>query len=157
MSRITYSVDASEAVALVEKMLANTESYRAPLGEAGGFLQGEFAVNFASNGSQVGGWAPLSPYTTNWRVKHGYGPAPTLVNDGDLAAAVLDLKHRVGDKSATFAVENEVAPYHQYGTRHMPARRIVFEPPGFASLLARRVGAHVVPNGMTAELSRLFT
>lgn len=157
MSRVSYSVDASEAVALVERMLANTESYRGPLGEAGHFLQAEFAVNFASNGSQVGGWAPLSPYTTNWRVEHGYGPAPTLVNDGDLAAAVLALKHRVGDKEASFAVENEVAPYHQYGTAKMPARKIVFEPPGFASLMARRVGAHIVPNAMTSDLRRLFT
>jgi phage gpG-like protein len=157
VSRVNYSVDASEAIALVDEIKTAMKSYVGPLTEAGEFLEAEFAVNFASDGSQVGGWAPLSPYTTNWRVKHGYGPAPTLVNDGDLAAAVFSLKHRVGNKGASFAVDNEVAGFHQFGTRHMPARRIVFEPPGFAELMARRVAGHIVPNGATNGLTRLFT
>lgn len=156
---LSWEVDASEAIAFVDKMIRNAASYREPLSEAAKFLRVEFQENFNSQGAMVGGWAPLSPRTSAWRVKHGY-PAthPILVNEGGLRTAVKMMGEDVGAKEAHLSVNHPLAPYHQYGSTkvHLPQRKILFEPKGFADLLARRLTAHIIPNRMTAELRRLF-
>jgi phage gpG-like protein len=159
-TQVNVSVDASDAKNLVDSMVDNMRSYQVPLREANSFLKEEFGKNFDSEGAMVGGWAPLSPRTQAWRAKNGFPvPGPILVNDGSLRAAVANLKARAGDKEATYAVEHRLAPFHQYGSRktNLPRREIVFEPPGFARLMGRRIAGHILPNAMTAELRRLFS
>lgn len=159
-TQVNVSVDASEAIDLVDSMVDKMRSYREPLREANAFLKEEFGKNFDSEGAMVGGWEPLSPRTQAWRVKNGYPvPGPILVNDGSLRAAVANLKARAEDKSATYAVEHRLAPFHQYGSRktNLPRREIVFEPPGFGRLMSRRLAGHILPGAMTADLRRLFS
>lgn len=156
---VSWEIDTSEAVALIDKMIANAASYNEPLSEGAKFLRTEFQINFDSSGSQVGGWKPLAPTTSAWRAANGFPPSrPILVNEGDLRAAVLALKERIGNKEATLSVNHPLAPFHQYGSTKvgLPQRQIVFEPKGFGELMARRLGAHIIPNRMTAELRRLF-
>lgn len=49
--------------------------------------------------------------------------------------------------SATFGTRVEYAKFHQYGTKYMPARKIVFEPRGFANDLASKAATYVA-NGV---------
>jgi hypothetical protein len=134
-------------------------SYREPLNEGIAFLRTAFGTNFDSSGSMVGGWQPLAPATQAWRAKNGIPPvAPILVNNGSLRMAVLMGRGDVGARDATLTIESDIAPFHQYGSRKtgLPKREIVFEPPGFADLMARRIRAHIIPNSYANDLKALL-
>lgn len=137
----------------------NMGSYRVPLQEGVNYLRTAFQQNFDSQGAMVGGWQPLSPFTSAWRARNGYPPvAPILVNNGSLRASVLAGRGDIGAKEARLTINNRIAKFHQYGSAktRLPQREIVFEPPGFAQLMARRVRAHIMPNTFTADLRALF-
>lgn len=156
---LSWEIDTSDAVNFIDRMIASMVSYAEPLKEGEGFLRTEFGVNFDSEGKRVGGWPALSPRTAAWRAANGYPPLrPILVNDGTLKEAVYGARGDVGNKDATLSVRNRVAPFHQYGSTkvNLPAREIVFVPKGFAELMARRLGGHIIPNRMTSELRNLF-
>jgi hypothetical protein len=153
--KVNVDVDTSELAA----MRRNMGSYREPLMEGIAFLRTAFGNNFDSSGSMVGGWAPLAPSTSAWRAKNGIPPfAPILVNNGTLRTAVLMGRGDVGAKDATLTIESEIASFHQYGSRkgNLPKREIVFEPPGFADLMARRIRAHIVPDSYANDLKALL-
>jgi phage gpG-like protein len=156
---VSIEIDTSDARNMIAGMIKQMTRYSEPFREANFFLREEFGKNFDSSGSMVGGWAPLAPRTQAWRASQGYPPTgPILVNDGSLRAAVLNLKSKPDAKRATFYVDHPVAGFHQYGSTqsNLPQRRIVFDPPGFSQLMARRISAHIMPDGMTRELKRLF-
>lgn len=156
---ITIKVDASPAISYFRKMLENTRSYAEPLREGTVFLKTAFGTNFDSEGSLVGGWKPLDPKTSAWRVEEGFPPfGPILVNTGGLRAAVFGARTDVGRKEASVTVEHRLATFHQYGSTkvNLPAREIVFEPAGFAKLMAERLKEHILPNGESARLRNLF-
>jgi phage gpG-like protein len=156
---MSWEIDASEAIKLIDDMKEAMVSYHGPLSEATKFLRVEFGVNFDSQGAQVGFWKPLSPVTAAWRAEHGYPPTnPILVNEGDLQAAVWGARPDVRDKDATLSVNHRLAPFHQFGSTkvHLPAREIVFVPKGFAELMAARLAGHIVPGRMTSSLKKLF-
>lgn len=156
---VSWEVDASEAVELVDEMLTAMSSYRKPLSEGAMFLKTTFGTNFDSSGSLVGGWKPLSPRTAAWRAQEGYPPTnPILVNTGGLRSAVFGARADVGSDEMTVAVTHRLAPFHQYGSTKvgLPQREIVFVPKGFAELMARRLEGHIIPGRMTSQLRNLF-
>lgn len=156
---ISWEVDASDAIGLIDRMMRAMVSYEEPLSEGSRFLKTKFGANFDSQGSMVGGWPALAPRTAEWRAANGYPPTnPILVNEGGLRAAVFGARTVVNNKDATVNVQHRVAPFHQYGSTkvNLPAREIVFVPTGFAELMARRLGGHIIPARMTAELRNLF-
>lgn len=157
MSKISVKVSVDyDAITTARK---NMGSYREPLQEGVNYLRTAFQENFDSQGMMVGGWKPLAPTTSAWRAKNGYPPVgPILVNNGSLRAAVLAGRGDVGAREARLTINNRVAPFHQYGSvkTGLPQREIVFEPPGFAQLMARRIRAHIMPNTFTADLKALF-
>lgn len=159
MSSATVSITVSTDTSELSAMRRNMGSYREPLMEGVSFLRTTFGTNFDSSGSMVGGWAPLAPTTQAWRAKHGIPPvAPILVNNGSLRMAVLMGRGDVGARDATLTIESDIAPFHQYGSlkTHLPKREIVFEPPGFADLMARRIRAHIMPNSYANDLKALL-
>lgn len=97
------------------------------------------ARNFASNGLPVGGWAPRDA-----SIDYAWAP---LVRTGRLSESLTTLAgppNDIGRNSATFGTNVEYARFHQSGTRHMPARRIVFEPVGFAREVGSRAADWIV-------------
>jgi phage gpG-like protein len=106
-------------------------------------LNDAYVKNFTSNGSLVGGWAPLDRQYGSWKSSNFPG-RPTLVRSGRLFRSIQSFPVRkIGKKSATFGTDVPVAKFHQYGTWSMPERRIIFEPPMFAKKLAKDVAKHV--------------
>jgi hypothetical protein len=159
MTRTEVSIRVDVDYDSIQTARRNMGSYRVPLQEGVSYLRGAFQANFDSSGSMVGGWAPLSPVTSAWRVRNGFPPvAPILVNNGTLRAAVLASRGDVGAKEARLTIENRIAPFHQYGSLRgrLPKREIVFEPPGFARLMARRIRAHILPEAFPADLTVLL-
>lgn len=99
--------------------------------------------NFTTHGLPVGGWAPR-------RSDYGW---PIMRKSGELFSSLANLRgpaNDIGRKSAIFGTNVEYAKFHQRGTRHMPKRAVVFEPPIFAQRLglasAEYVADGLVPN-----------
>lgn len=104
--------------------------------QVGEDLLEHFGQNFDQEGGVFGktGWAQwpeLAQSTVQDRLRRGYGGAhPILVREGEL----LDSVTRRGAPGNVFEVRPDgltigsswfTAPYHQHGTRKMPARRVI--------------------------------
>ena len=87
--------------------------------------------NFGAQGTPAP-WAALSPNYAKWKAKHAPG-RPILVLRGDMRAALTSRTGASGQikeidgrgKTARYGTSLKIASYHQYGTRHMPARPVV--------------------------------
>lgn len=116
------------------------------------------AKNFLSNGLPVGGWAPLEPSYSAWKATRFPG-MPTMIRSGALFRSLTSINSKdfeINDTTATFSTSIEYAKFHQYGTSKMPARKIVYEPVGFAKEFAEKAAKHVVNKNMSAENARLM-
>lgn len=103
-------------------------------------LRNANAANFATGGLPSGGWEP----------RREPKPWPLMVRTGKLMASLTSLfgpPNNVSGTSAEFGTRVEYAKFHQYGTNKMPARKIVFEPAGFARDIGSKAAAFVA-NGL---------
>ena len=154
---IDFSLDASEAKRLFTQIAERTAHFGDVFMLAREYLRAAWSANFAGNGFMVGGWAPLAPETAAWKAKHGY-PLNPLIGNGNLMRSLLSMAgpaNDIGSHSASFGTTVDYAHFHQTGTRHMPKREIVFDPPGFANVLAEATAHHLMPGGL-AEFKGSF-
>jgi len=154
---IDFSVDASEAKRLFSQIAARTAHFGDVFMVAREALRSAWSANFSGNGFLVGGWDPLDPETAAWKAKHGYPLAP-LVGNGNLMRSLLSMAgpaNDIGAQSASFGTTVDYAKFHQTGTRYMPKREIIFEPPGFAAGVAEVTAHHLMPGGV-AEFKGSF-
>ena len=104
--------------------------------QVGTALLQDFAQNFRDEGGMFGRgawaqWQPLRPSTVADRRRLGYpGEHPILVREGNLMASVTQRGaagnvFEVGPNSLVLGTTDRKAKYHQFGTRRMPARKIV--------------------------------
>jgi phage gpG-like protein len=114
--------------------------------------------NFLSNGLPVGGWKPLSAAYGAWKTSRFPGQ-PTMIRSGKLFRSLTDINSNdieINDTNASFSSSIEYAKFHQYGTSKMPARKIIYEPAGFARKFGQKVAEHVVDKRVFAESRRLM-
>lgn len=123
---MNISVDISEALRELEGMAARASNVR-PVMEQARAKMGEIeGLIWASQGTAVGGWAPLSPAYAAWKAATFPG-APMMMRTGRLAEDLMDLRgpgNDVDADGATFVTNVDYAKYHVTGTRHMPARQL---------------------------------
>lgn len=132
---IQITVDSSPARRAIRRLIKRMGDYRPVFVSTRLYLQTMNAANFASRGAASG--EPWAVYG-KWSARAGQ-PA-SLVRTGKLMDSLIKLDgppNDIGKRSATFGTEVEYAGFHQYGTRNMPSRTIVFEPHGFSKTLAR--------------------
>lgn len=71
-------------------------------------------------------WKPLDPETIRQRVEQGYGTGPILVRTGRLKRSASAIRRwnvsRGVAETTEFPPSVFYAPFHQFGTRYMPAR-----------------------------------
>lgn len=138
---VDVEVDAGEAIDLIRSIKRQTRQYVVVFEEARIYLETAYTSNFASRGAEVGGWAPYGAWSAE------VGQPARLVRTGRLMESLSNLRgapNDIGPRSATFGTDVPYAKFHQFGTRQMPMREVVFEPLGFAEFLAERVADHVV-------------
>jgi phage gpG-like protein len=155
----SVSVDTSEVKALFAEINARMTSYQSVWGQAKQYLSAAHSANFASSGLPVGGWAPLQPETAAWKAGEGFPPVP-LIRTGELfrsVAAASGPPNEMRPKSMQFGTSVDYAKFHQYGAprANLPKRQIIFEPPGFAQMLAESVADHIKPSGAASATSAL--
>ena len=127
----------ASAVGRLLAMQARSKVFTSVLIKAKQQIKAANAVNFASNGLPVGGWAPLTPEYAAWKMARFPG-APPIVISGKLFASLTgatDSYESMTNTSLTIGTSVEYAKFHQYGTTKMAKRKIVFEPPLFAKKL----------------------
>lgn len=139
--RVDIDCDAEKALFRLEKMEARSREFRPIFWYARAQLALANQANFAAGGLPTGRrWEPRTkPY-----------PWPLMRQSGSLMSSLTSLfgpPNDIDSMSATFGTSVEYAKFHQYGTTKMPARKIVFEPRGFASDLAAKAAAYVA-NGV---------
>ena len=152
MFSISIKVNASEAKRLFAKIERRTHDYRPVFLLGRKSLEAANASNFALGGLPSGGWAPLSPVTSAWKAENGFPPNP-LIRTGRLMDSLSTLRgspNEINHHSATFGTDVKYAKFHQHGTTRMPARQIVFEPVGFAELMAEAAKRHLLPEAGAA-------
>ena len=127
--KIDIECDASKAIAHLEAMSARSKDFTPVFREARSYLEKANAENFAANGLPVGGWDPR---------KKDYA-WPILRKTGRLLFSLANLHgspNTITPMYAEFGTEVKYAKFHQYGTKFMPARQVVFDPPGFSRDMA---------------------
>ena len=146
---IDIDVDMADAMRRLNGIQARSLDFTAVLRWAGSELEKANARNFAANGLPSGGaWDPLDPGYARWKSSNFPGRS-TLVRTGNLFRSLTSMKgapNYIARTTAEFGTAVEYAKFHQYGTRKMPKRQIVFEPPLFAKRLAEK-SADYMANG----------
>lgn len=126
---------------------------------AGRKLHRSYSRNFTTLGAESAVsmlktmWPPLDNEYASWKAGKFPG-APTMVRTGALKASVDNLQRNpssdIDKMEAVFAVDSDYVRFHQYGTRNMPARPIVFVPRDFPQEFGDKIAQYVsegkVPN-----------
>jgi len=143
MINLRIDVDDAEAQRQLTNMKLRATNFRPVFWYAREELEKANAANFTSSGLPVGGWDPEEELDST----------PVMRETGKLFRSLTFLRGRpndIGRMEAVFGTNVEYAKFHQTGTRFMPKRQIVFEPPLFAQRLgavaARYVAEGVVPD-----------
>ena len=137
---IKIDCDNKDAMSRLMYMKLRAKNFRPILEYGRTRLQLANSENFSTGGLPSGGWAP----------RRRPEPWPLMIRTGSLMRSLVNLFGPPNDidlTSARFGTKVEYAKFHQYGTRYMPARKIVFEPRGFASDLASKAASYVA-NGV---------
>jgi phage gpG-like protein len=143
--RMRVTCDAEEAMRRLGEMKARTMDFTPVFRYAKQQLRLANAANFTTGGLPVGGWKPRDGEEDyRWPIMDRTGHAP---RGGLLKRSLTDLAgppNVITPLWAEFGTDVEYAKFHQYGTRFMPARQVVYEPRGFAEDLAEKAAGYVV-------------
>lgn len=120
---------------------------------AGKHLERAYSENFTTMGAMSakamlkGAWPPLDGEYASWKATRVPG-APPLVFSGKLFRSVANMSSSplnvIRNMSATFAIDSPIAKFHQYGTRDMPARKVLFVPRDFDRDINKQATRYIV-------------
>ena len=143
MIRIEIDVDIDDAMRMLQGMDRRAKNFKPVLEWARREMMKANAENFTANGLPAGGWDPR---------KRDYA-WPIMRKSGALFKSLTSLRgaaNHIGRNHAYFGTNIEYAKFHQYGTSKMAARKIVFEPAGYARELGDEAAKHII--GLRASL-----
>lgn len=139
--RVEIDCDADKALARLQAMQNRSVNFVPVFNEARGMLERANQENFTTGGLPSGGWKPRRDFYA-W---------PLMIRTGKLFSSLANLRgapNVVTPLYAQFGTRVEYAKFHQYGTTKMPARKIVFDPPGFSREISEKAARYVVRGRM---------
>jgi len=145
MISLDIDMHASGAMRRLAAMKTRAQNFAPVFLQAQKELEAANAANFASAGGASGGWNPLDPGYAAWKATR-YPGAPIMVQTGRLFRSLVNLSGPpsfIRGTEAQFGTSVRYAKFHEYGTRHMPRREIVFQPPLFARRLAKKAAEYM--------------
>ena len=143
--RVDIDVDVSGAIDRLGAIATRMQTIRPLFAKTKQYIRQANISNFTTNGLPVGGWSPLSPSYSSWKMSRFPG-TPPMIRTGRLFKSLASLNgpaNRATNQEMTFGLEAgeiEYAKFHQFGTSKMPKRKIVFAPPLFAKWIAEQYG-----------------
>lgn len=143
--KVEFDVFAADSIRYFAMAEMRSKSFVTVFSWARRRLELSNAANFTSNGLPSGGWAPLDAEYGSWKSVHFPG-APPMVRTGRLFRSLTSLRgagNVITPTVAEFGTTVQYAKFHQNGTRHMPKRAVVFEPPLFARELGLKAASWV--------------
>lgn len=158
----TYSIDVvisqsdtHGAIARLKDIKDRTRNVRPVLKKASDRLERAWGENFTTMGllsakaMLKGSWAPLSPSYYAWKkVRFPITADQILVQTGKLYTLVSNASSNSGsdisDQGMELVVPGNIARWHQFGTRNMPARPIVFVPRDFDRQIGQDLAKYIV-------------
>lgn len=154
---VTITVHAEKAIQKLTDMQARLADFTPVLERAERNIQDAVSLNFATEGSLVGGWAPLSPRYAAYKIAHE-GAEPLLVRTGALAVAMGHLPFEIGTHELTVRLPNspDYLGFHERGTYKMPARRLMVTPPDFAAYMRTAVADYIMEGDGAAAVTTLI-
>jgi len=152
---VITQADTHGAIARLKDIKDRTKNVRPVLKKAADKLERAWGENFTTLGllsakaMLKGGWAPLSPSYYAWKkVRFPMTAEQILVQTGQLYTLVSNASSNaesdISDQSMELVVPGKVAMWHQYGTRNMPARPIVFVPRDFDRQIGKDLAKYIV-------------
>jgi len=152
---VITKVEINDAQARLKDMKDRTKNVRPVLKKAEERLERAWGENFTTLGllsakaMLKGGWAPLSPSYYAWKkVRFPMTAEQILVQTGQLYTLVSNASSNAGseisDQSMELVVPGKIAMWHQYGTKNMPARPIVFVPRDFDRQIEEDLAKYIV-------------
>lgn len=138
---LQVTVESKSVISGLSRLIKNLE-FTKPLKEAKKTLDTETRRNFDLQGYiYAGSWKPLSQATRDQRAREGYGSArPILVRTGKFRSS---FKGDVKKETLTYENTSKLAPYHQFGTNKMPARKVLGISDKFRMAVTKMVVNHL--------------
>lgn len=119
--------------------------------EVGDAVASTMRSQFDLEGRELGTrWAPLNPQYRAWKVAEGLNPQ-ILVATGAMRQKFRSRPmnvERYSPTEATFGSRDRIAMFHQYGTRRMPARPILYATDPLRREIAVLLRRHIVGRGV---------
>lgn len=121
-------------------------------------LERDFSENFSTFGALSakamlkGAWPPLDTQYASWKAAN-YPGAPMMVQTGELRFRVTHPQVGMTDMNLVIAVPGDLAKWHQYGTRNMPQRPLVFVPRNFPNELKDKAAEYVTRGKLSASVA----
>lgn len=117
----------------------------------GAYLARVNARQFVTEGAYSGQkWRPLKPEYAKWKITHGYG-RKILVRTGALRTSYTSRPMAIERYSSSggqfawqYGSDIRYAKYHHYGTRYMPARKVIVKTEKMESDLAAIVREYLL-------------
>lgn len=138
---IEIDYDGAKVMQRLEAISLRSKNFRPLFEYARLQLQLANASNFSAGGLPSG---------KKWKPEEEVDAYPLMRETGSLFRSLTNLfgpPNRIEATSAEFGTKVEYAKFHQYGTTKMPARKIIFEPRGFARDIASKA-ANYAANGV---------
>jgi hypothetical protein len=117
------------------------------------YLEKAYSKNFTTMGSMSakamlkGAWPPLDDDYAFQKAER-YPGAPPMMITGELFRSVANMasspKNQMTEMEGTFVIDSPIARFHQYGTRDMPARKILFIPRDFDRDINKKTIQYIV-------------
>jgi len=137
MISVKVDCDAKKVTARLQVMQTRSKNFRAVFDDAESMLEKANAENFSTGGLPVGGWKPRKRREV-W---------PIMRRTGKLFNSLVNMQGSpkvITPTYAQFGTNVEYAKFHQYGTVHMPARKILFNPTAFSREVAEKAARWIV-------------
>lgn len=150
VSTTTFSVDIRatgelSAVAAIKRTKQKMNNIRPWYKKLARAIAAAQLLNFTTEGSLAGGWAPLSPEYAAWRLVHA--PGPIMVRTGHLMLSLTserELVKSMTNRSMTLGSDVAYAHFHQTGTSHMPQRKVLVLPESVMKAMLKDLAKYVV-------------
>ena len=142
-TNIRIRIDDKGAQQLLTKMQVRAKNFVSVFNFARDELRKANSANFGASGLPSGGWSTPEE-------ERAFTP---LIETGELFRSLTSLRgspNEVAPIYAIFGTKVEYAKFHQYGTREMPKRQVVFEPVGFSKKVGEKAAKHIV--GLRGDL-----